>query len=95
MELYANIFAPLEISASASAVSANIGTPESYFDVVYPVTGSDAAEGLLDELIPLLLPTLTDAIGGLELPSFQGFNVSGLSTTLSGGQVKLNGTLSN
>ena len=95
MELYANIFAPLEILASSSAISANVGDPESYFDVVYPTSGSDAAESLLDELIPLLLPTLTDAIGEIELPTFQGFTVSGINTTLTGGQLKLTGTLSN
>jgi hypothetical protein len=95
MELYAHIFAPLEISASSSSISASVGTPNSYFDVVYPTAGASSAEGLFNELIPLLLPSITDAIGGLELPSFQGFSISSVTTTVNNGQLILTGTLSN
>ena len=95
MEVYAHIFAPLEITANSSAISASVGEPNSYFDVVYPTAGAASAEGLLDQLVPLLLPSITDAIGELELPSFQGFNITGVSTTVINGQLILTGNLSN
>lgn len=95
MEIYAHIFAPLTISASASSVGANLGTPTSYFDVVYPEVGSDGAEALLEALVPVILPSLTDAISSIEIPSFAGFSVTSPSSSITSGHVKITGTISN
>lgn len=93
MELYAHIFAPLSLSASASTIEANIGTPISYFDVVYPEVGSNSAEALLEALVPIILPSLTDAITSIEIPAFSGFSISGTSSTVTSGHIKISGTI--
>lgn len=95
MEIYAHIFAPMSLSASASSLSPSIGTPTSYFDVVYPEVGADGAEALLEALVPAIMPSLTSAISSIEIPSFAGFSITTTSSTVTSGHVKITGVISN
>jgi hypothetical protein len=70
-----------------------------YFDVVYPDATSIGAadtEALLEELVPLLLPTLTGALGEVPIPDIQGFTVTGVTVDSEGpedGYITLGGDL--
>lgn len=88
IDVYVTIFADLDLSgSSATSLSATLGTPTLYFDVVYPDANSIGAadtEALLDELVPLLLPTLTEALADVPIPEIEGFSISGVSVSTAG-----------
>ena len=94
LEVYAHIFAPMTLQVSNNYLTPSIGTPTTYFDVVYPVSGSRATESLFSALIPILLPTLTDAIGEIPIPSFQGLSINNITSTIVNGHIKITGTIS-
>jgi hypothetical protein len=96
LELYMNLFAPLNLNASATALGVEIGDPIVYFDVVYPEANSmyaESSESILQALIPYLLPTLTDALTEIEIPSIEGFSIGGVSSSTAEGYVRLSGQL--
>ena len=96
LELYMSLFAPLNLNASATALGVEIGEPLVYFDVVYPEANSmyaDSSESILQALIPFLLPTLTDALTEIEIPSIEGFSIAGVSSSTNDGYVRLSGQL--
>ncbi len=100
IDVYVTIFADLDLSgSSATSLSATLGTPDLYFDVVYPDATSIGAadtEALLEELVPLLLPTLTEALADVPIPEIQGFSITGVSVATAGpekGYTTLGGNL--
>src|SRR5690606_1219338 len=100
IQAYVTVYAPLRLGAVGDhSLSATIGEPDIYFDVVIPESNTLAAgdtEALLHALVPLILPLLTDAIGEIDIPEIQGFGISNISVTRSGAQggfVKLGGSL--
>lgn len=101
MQVYVTAEAGLDLTATSSAtLSATLGTPDLYFDVVYPDANSAAAsstEDLLTLLVPLLLPELTSALGEIAIPEIEGFGFSDISVTEEGadsGYTVLSGQLS-
>lgn len=101
IEVYVSAVTDLDVSVDGDeTLSAELGSDlKLYFDVVYPesnTTGASDTEALLEALVPLLLPTLTDALGEIEIPSIQGFTLSGISIDTGGaegGYLELGGNL--
>jgi hypothetical protein len=94
LEVYSHIFAPLTMGVSSTSITANVGNPTTYFDVVYPLEGAQGTELLLEAIIPVLLPTFTDAISEIPLPSFSGVTLSGLTSTVENGHLAVTGNVS-
>jgi hypothetical protein len=100
IDVYISVFAELDLSSSsATSLSAELGAMDLYFDVVYPDATSIGAadtEALLQELVPLLLPTLTGALAEVPIPDIQGFSITGVSVDSEGpesGYITLGGDL--
>lgn len=101
IEVYVSAITELDVSVDGDqTLSASLGEDlELYFDVVYPeanTTGAADTEALLEAIVPLLLPTLTDALGQFEIPSIQGFSITGVSVAAGGaenGYLNLGGSL--
>ena len=94
LEVYSHIFAPLTMGVNATSITATVGAPTTYFDVVYPLEGAQGTELLLEAIIPVLLPTFTDAISEIPLPSFSGVTLSGLTSTVDNGHLAVTGNVS-
>jgi len=101
MQVYVSADAGLALTATSDAtLSATLGTPDLYFDVVYPdanSTAASSAEDLLTMLVPLLLPELTSALGEIAIPEIEGFTFSDITVTEEGpdsGYTVLSGQLS-
>ena len=94
LEVYAHIFAPLAMGVTTSSITASVGEPITYFDVVYPLEGAEGTELLLESIIPILLPTFTDAISEIPLPSFSGVTLSGFVTDIDNGHLKVTANVS-
>jgi hypothetical protein len=82
------------MGVSSTSITANVGNPTTYFDVVYPLEGAQGTELLLEAIIPVLLPTFTDAISEIPLPSFSGVTLSGLTSTVENGHLAVTGNVS-
>jgi hypothetical protein len=100
MRVYVQVNAGLDLSASAdNTLSAGLGDINVRFDLVYPNEGGQYAtdtEALLEALVPMLLPSLTDALGEIPIPDLAGFGLSGVTVGLEGaedGVVVLGGDL--
>ncbi|MFT4974857.1 MAG: hypothetical protein ACI8S6_000740 [Myxococcota bacterium] len=101
IEVYVSAIADLDVAVDGDqTLSASIGSSlELYFDVVYPeanTAGAADTEALLEAIVPLLLPTLTDALGQIEIPSIQGFTISSVTVATAGaedGYLSLGGNL--
>lgn len=100
IDVYVSVFAELDLSSSTgSSLTAELGAMDLYFDVVYPDATSIGAadtEALLQEIVPLLLPTLTGALGEVPIPDIQGFTVTGVVVDAGGperGVITLGGDL--
>jgi len=101
IEVYVSAIVGLDLSATSDAtLSASLGDMDLYFDVVYPDAGSMGAadtEALLEALVPLLLPSLTDALGEVPIPDISGYTLTNISVGLDGaedGYVTLGGDIS-
>ena len=81
-------------------LSPAIGDTTIWFDVVVPAAGTEAsadAEALLDALVPLLLPTLTEGLSTIPLPDISGFGLTINGIALDGaesGYATIDGDLS-
>lgn len=100
MRVYVTVEAGLSISATANnTISPSLGGLVLNFDLVYPNDRTAYAgdtEALLETLVPMLLPTLTGALGEIPIPSFDGYGLSNLAIGLDGpqdGYVTVGGTL--
>ena len=94
LEIYTHIFAPIDMTVSSTSILATVGEPNTFFDVVYPAEGSQGTETLLNAIIPMLLPTFTDAISEIPLPSFAGVTLSNISSSVDNGHLTLTGNVS-
>jgi hypothetical protein len=99
IDVYVSVLAGLDLSASGGNLEASLGATDLWFDVVVPESNGMAAadtEALLDALVPLILPLVTDALGEIPIPDIQGFSLSGISVDVAGaedGIVTLGGDL--
>lgn len=100
MQLYVQVDAGLDLSATSdNTLSAGLGDIDVRFDLTYPNEGgqyASDAEALLEALVPMLLPSLTDALGEIPIPDLAGFGLSGVTVGLEGaedGVVVLGGEL--
>ena len=91
LQVYVAAVAGLNVSATSSAtLSAELGDTTLWFDVVYPDASSERAKGaedLLATLVPLILPELTGALGEIEIPSIEGFSLTGISVKQDGAEL--------
>jgi len=101
MRMYVNIETALELDVTeASTLSAGLGELNITFDLAYPDDRSayaEDAELLLETLVPLLLPTLTDALGEIPIPELQGFTLTDFDIGPGGddnGYMTIGGSLS-
>ena len=89
MEIYVSALAELSVSATDSAIGLTVDNVQVYFDVVYPDAnsiGSNSMEDLLQTLLPMLLPTLTDAVSQIPIPAIEGFTLDNIVVSLSGAE---------
>ena len=96
LELYVSTFAPIDINSDGQSISTEIGTPEFYFDVTFPEansSGAQSAEALMAELMPLILPTLTESLGEIALPDITGFSFTNVTSYTLNGHLKAVGDL--
>ena len=84
LELYTHLNAPLDITVVNNTITPTIGSPSLTFNVVYPESGSaSSTESLLSNLIPYVIPSLEDAISGIELPNLGGFSFQSMTSNVS------------
>ena len=79
MQVYVSLEAGLDLAVVDGNLSPTIGDPEVWFDVTMPEANTEASadtEDLLQALVPLLLPSLTGALGEIPLPEIAGFNIT-------------------
>ncbi|MEL6342620.1 MAG: hypothetical protein AAFV53_05780 [Myxococcota bacterium] len=101
IEVYVSAVTDLDVSVEGDqTLAAAIGEDiELYFDVIYPeanTVGAADTEALLEAIVPLILPSLTDALGAIEIPSIEGFTISTISVDAAGpenGVLTLGGNL--
>ena len=78
--MYIGLDAGLELAVTQNAtLEATISDVETWFDLTYPVMPNSLAvdmEDLLDLIVPGLTPLLTDAIGEISIPEFDGFSLT-------------------
>ncbi len=88
LRTYITIFAGMDIAVDGDAtLLATLGDPEIYFDVVHPeanTLGASDTEDLLDALVPLFLPVLTEALGEIPIPEIEGFGLTGIVIEAAG-----------
>ena len=99
-QLYVHTIMGLDLEADASGnLTAAPGDADVWFDVVLPETtsqGTQDIESLLEVLIPLLIPSLTDGLGEIPMPEFDDFALTGVTIDLEGsesGYLTLSGDL--
>jgi hypothetical protein len=96
LELYVHLTAPMEISVVNNTVTPSIGEPSFAFNVVYPNSGGSSAnstESLLGALIPYIIPSLENAISGIELPQLGDFTFQNMTSTVSDNHLNASATL--
>ena len=85
IDVYFSAFMGMDLSAASDTLSATMGDPEVYFDVVYPeanTAGAKDTEALLVELVPHTHPT--HRCIEIPLPEIDGFAISGVRTNTDG-----------
>jgi hypothetical protein len=86
----------MEISVVNNTVTPSIGEPSFAFNVVYPNSGGSSAnstESLLGALIPYIIPSLENAISGIELPQLGDFTFQNMTSTVSDNHLNASATL--
>ena len=91
---YASGSAELYIdSDGGTSILPTVGELSLQLDMIEPETEPADVVALLDDLLPLFLPSLTDALGAFEVPSIAGFGIEDLEVSTTEGYVKLEGNL--
>lgn len=96
LELYVHLEAPLDITIANETITPTIGTPSFTFNVVYPNSGGSSAsstESLLGALIPYIIPSLENAISGIELPQLGDFSFQNMTSNVSNNHLNASATL--
>ena len=96
LDSYVALQADLSIDIGTDlALVPTFGPTTVWVDVVAPRIGEETNEGLLGALAPLFVPSLTDFLGAIPLPSLAGFALEDVSVSTSddGGYVVLGGEL--
>lgn len=101
LDVYVSMVIGTDIGATSdgTALTLELGELTLWTDVIEPEAtsaGAAATESFLETLVPLLLPTLTDAVSELPMPSISGLELSGVTVELGGaedGYTVLNGDL--
>ena len=94
LELYTHLNAPLDIAVVNNTITPTIGTPSLKFNVVYPESGNaSSTESLLAALIPYVIPSLEDAISGIELPQLGDFSFQNMTSNVSNNHLNASATL--
>lgn len=87
LQAYVSAVVGLDVDASPTLLSAGFGDVDLGFNVTVPDPRTPAAanmEILLEELLPMLLPSLTGALSEVELPSIEGFGLTNLTVSAGG-----------
>jgi hypothetical protein len=96
LDAYLAVQADLSIEVGSDlTLIPTFGATTFWVDVVAPRLGEEANEGLLGAMAPLFLPSLTEFLGAIPLPSLAGFALEDVSVTTSedGGYAVLGGEL--
>ena len=91
IQVYFSAFIDMDTipNADATALEIVLGDMDLRFDVVIPDSGTAGArdtEALLELLVPLLLPTLTDALSEIPIPDMAGYGLSSVTVDTLGAQ---------
>ncbi|MEC7242818.1 MAG: hypothetical protein VXW32_16410 [Myxococcota bacterium] len=88
LRVYVHLIADMDLETStANALVVGIGDMDIWFDLDYPNARSRYAgdtEAFLGELMPLLVPMLSDSLGEFPIPSLEGLSVGNISVGLDG-----------
>ena len=88
LRVYVHLIADMDLETStANALVVEIGDMDIWFDLDYPNARSRYAgdtEAFLGELMPLLVPMLSDSLGEFPIPSLEGLSVGNISVGLDG-----------
>jgi hypothetical protein len=96
LDAYLALQADLSIEVGPDlALVPSFGATTFWVDVVEPRIGEETTEDLLGAVAPLLLPSVTDLLSGIPLPSLSGFSLDkvSVSTSADGGYAVLGGEL--
>jgi len=80
-------------SDGGTSILPTIGDLNLQLDMVEPETEPADVVALVDDLLPLFLPSLTDALGAFEVPTIAGFGIEDLEVSTTDGYVNLEGNL--
>jgi hypothetical protein len=90
LRVYVHLIADMSLETSTeNALVIGIGDMDIWFDLVYPNARSQYAgdtEAFLAELMPLLVPMLSDSLGEFPLPSLDGMSIGNISVALDGAE---------
>ena len=76
MQTYATAFVDMTFSVSPEMTLLPVlEGVASHFDIVLPTGGSEQQEALMSLIFPLLLPTLSEQLEGIPLPSIEGVSL--------------------
>ena len=88
LRVYVHLIADMDLETStANALVVGIGDMDIWFDLDYPNARSQYAgdtEAFLAELMPLLVPMLSESLGEFPIPSLEGLSVGNISVGLDG-----------
>jgi len=83
LSVYSHVMADLNIGVgSDQTLNAELGSMDLYFDALKPQANSIGAantEAILAQLLPMLLPSLTEALGSFEIPSIEGLSLTNIA----------------
>jgi hypothetical protein len=90
LRVYVHLIADMDLETdTANALVIGIGDMDIWFDLVYPNARSQYAgdtEAFLAELMPLLVPMLSDSLGEFPLPALSGMSIGNISVGLDGAE---------
>ena len=89
LQVYLHVFGELDIAVTDTSITPSIDAVEVYFDVVQPDSNTLAAsdtEDLLEALVPLFLPVLTEALSEIPIPAIQGFTLANIGVSAAGAE---------
>jgi hypothetical protein len=65
----------LGLTATGSTVTPTLGEVEGFVDVTIPENDTDNIGPVIEQLLPELLPLVSDVLTEIEIPSFEGFTL--------------------